>query len=83
MLSNYNHIRFKLLSAYYGTNKHSINVYNKIAPMINKNGLRVTSSNNIAGDPHKGIIKKLVISYISYGVDHKVEVPENESITLP
>ena len=56
---------------------------NYTSPMVNRNGLIVTSSNNIAGDPHKGVIKKLVISYISYGVEHKVEVPENESITLP
>jgi len=81
--SEYKHTKFKLLSARYGTDEHSIDVYNKIAPMINENELRVTSSNKIAGDPHQGVLKKLVISYVSYGIEHEVEVPEGESIILP
>lgn len=74
---------FKLLSAKYGTDQHSIDVYDKITSMIDKNGLRVTSSNDIAGDPHIGVRKKLVISFLSYGKEYKIEVPENETRTLP
>lgn len=79
----YRHTKFKLLSARYGSDEHSIDVYDKIAPMMNENELRVTSSNNIAGDPHQGVPKKLVIRYVSYGIEHAVEVPEGELITLP
>jgi len=83
MKSNYENTKIKLLSAIYGTNEHYFDVYDKINSMINENGLRVTSSNDIAGDPHKGVRKKLVIRYISYGEEHEVEVPENETRTLP
>ncbi len=81
--SEYRHTKFKLLSARYGSDEHSIDVYDKIAPMMNENELRVTSSNNIAGDPHQGVSKKLVIRYVSYGIEYEVEVPEGEPITLP
>ena len=81
--SEYKHAKFKLFSAVYGTDKYSLDVYNKLSSMINENGLSITSSNRIAGDPHQGVIKKLVIRYVSYGIEHEVEVPEGESIILP
>ncbi|MDD5689956.1 MAG: hypothetical protein PHQ76_06775 [Caldisericia bacterium] len=51
--------------------------------MIKNDELKVTSSNSIAGDPLKGVKKKLIINYISYGITREVEVSENDSITLP
>ena len=83
MQSKYKHSKFKLLSARYGTDKVSIDVYDKISSMIKENELKATSSNDIAGDPVKGVRKKLVIRYISYGIIYEVQVPERESITLP
>lgn len=76
-------IKFKLISAVYGTDKHSINVYDKLIPTIKNDELKVTSSNDIAGDPHKGARKKLTIIYESYGEQIKVELPEKESTILP
>ena len=81
--SKYKNTKFKLLSAIYCTDEYSIDVYDELVLMIKENELKVTSSNNIAGDPHKGVRKKLIISYISYGKEYKVEIPENETRTLP
>lgn len=77
------HPKFKLHSAIYGTDEFFFDVYDKLNSMVNKNGLTVTSSNKIAGDPHKKAKKKLIIRYESYGKEYKVEVPENETRTLP
>lgn len=79
----YKNKKFKLLSARYGTDEKSIDVYDKLIKMTKGEELIVTSSNNIAGDPHKGVKKNLTITYISYGKMHEVKVPENDSITLP
>lgn len=81
--SKYKNIKFKLLSARYCTDERSTDVYDKLVLMIKNDELRVASSNNIAGDPHIGVKKKLIINYISYGIEHEVEVPEGETRTLP
>ncbi len=83
ILLKYKDIKFKLLSARYGTKEKSIDVYDKLVLMIKNDELKVTSSNSIAGDPLKGVKKKLIINYISYGTIREVEVSENDSITLP
>jgi len=75
--------KFKLYSAIYGTDEYFFDVYDKLNSMVNKNGLKVTSSNKIAGDPHKKAKKKLIIRYESYGKEYKIEVPERETRTLP
>lgn len=81
--SKYKNTKFILLSAVYCTDKFAIDAYDELIQMVKGDELKVTSSNKIAGDPHKGVKKKLVISYISYGKKYKVEVPEDETITLP
>lgn len=77
------HAKFKLLSAVYGTDKYSIDVYDRLYSMIDENGLSITSSNSIAGDPHKGVRKKLTVTYDSYGKKRTEVVPEYLSIKLP
>lgn len=81
--SKYKNIKFKLLSARYCTDEQSIDVYDKLILMIKNDELKVTASNDIAGDPDVGVKKKLIIDYISYGIENEVEAFENETITLP
>lgn len=75
--------KIELMSAIYGTDKQFIDVTEKLKPMIKENKLTVTSSNKIDGDPHPGKKKKLVIDYISFGKEYRVEIPENETRTIP
>lgn len=75
--------KFELMSAIYGTDKQFIDVTEKLKPRIKENKLTVTSSNEIDGDPHYGIKKKLVIDYISFGKEYRIEIPENETRTIP
>lgn len=75
--------KFELMSAIYGTDKQFIDVTEKLKPRIKENKLTVTSSNKIDGDPHPGVKKKLVIDYISVGKEYRIEIPENETRSIP
>lgn len=75
---------FKLLTATYGNDNYSINVYNKVYSEIVNGTLKLTASNQFFGtDPHKGFIKKLTISYTYLGIKHQVEIQEDKTLVLP
>ncbi|MFA6715294.1 MAG: DUF3395 domain-containing protein [Victivallaceae bacterium] len=75
--------RFFLISAHYGTEKHQIDVTDRVAALITDQGLVITASNNIAGDPHYGGPKTLKIRYRSHDNIYIAEVKEGETIKLP
>ena len=74
---------FELLSAVYGTEQKFIDVTEKLKQKIKNNRLTIKADNNIDGDPHVGKKKKLTIDFISFGQTYRIEIPENETRTLP
>lgn len=74
---------FELLSVIYGTEQKFIDVTEKLKQKIKNNKLTIRADNNIDGDPHFGQKKKLTIDFISFGKVYRVEIPENETRTLP
>jgi len=53
----------EILHTEYGTNQYSMDVTEKIRSMVNNNSLTITASNDLAGDPHRGVGKILRIEY--------------------
>lgn len=74
---------FNLLSASYGTEKNSFDVTEVLKARITRNSLTVKATNDIAGDPEKGVVKKLKIRYSHLGVSQEIEVSEGQEITIP
>ena len=60
--TNYNRDSFKIISAFYGSEKIRIDVTNKITSML-KNNESIKSCNKLSGDPCKGIPKFLFINF--------------------
>jgi len=73
----------EILSAYYGSQQKRLDVKRNLSEMIKGGKLTVTASNQIAGDPHPGVIKILFIKYLTHGKVYSVEIVEGRSITLP
>ena len=75
--------KLKVISATYFTDLHSINITNELNNAIEDNKLKIVLSNNIAGDPRKGVIKKSKIKYKFNGQEDQKEYKEGDLIVLP
>jgi len=75
--------KLKIIEAKYFTDSHSLNITNNLNDAIENNELKIVLSNNIAGDPHKGIIKKGKIKYKFNGQKAEKEYKEGDLIELP
>jgi hypothetical protein len=53
----------QILHAEYGSDTNRIDVTDRLRVMVINNSLTITASNNLAGDPHFGVIKTLTIEY--------------------
>lgn len=80
---NTNLKEFELLNAIYGTEQKFIDVTKKLKQKIKNNKLTIRADNTIDGDPHVNQKKKLTIDFIDLGKVYRVEIPENETRTLP
>jgi len=77
--------------AKYFTRHYSKDITKIIANLVNDNGLSIMASNDIAGDPHIGVIKMLYIRYTLNGVQdtklvyegNRVEIYEKKPATTP
>jgi len=73
----------EILNATYGTEQKQLDVTDILRQMVIKNSLTVTASNKLAGDPHYGEGKKLIISYRIGQKNYKSEILEHETMTIP
>jgi hypothetical protein len=75
--------KLKIISATYFTDLHSIDITNELNNAIEDSKLKIVLSNNIAGDPHKGEIKKGKIKYKFNKQESEKEYQEGNLIELP
>jgi len=75
--------KLKIISANYYTDLHSIDITNELNNAIEDNKLKIVLSNNIAGDPHKGVVKKGKIKYTFNGQESEKDYQEGDLIELP
>jgi len=76
--------KLKIMSAkYYSDDSHSMDITSELNNAIQDNQLKIVLSNNIAGDPHHGIIKKGKIKYKIDRQEKEKEYKERELIELP
>ena len=71
-----------ILKARYGKGDQWVDVTDKVSAAISNNMLKITASNELAGDPAPGVVKQLEITYQLGDQTRTVVVPENQSIEL-
>jgi hypothetical protein len=75
--------KLRILDATYGIDSKFINITNELNKAVIDNKLKIILSNNIAGDPHKGKVKKGKIKYSFNDKESEKEFSENDLIDLP
>ncbi|MCS7253839.1 MAG: glycosyl hydrolase [Armatimonadota bacterium] len=78
--------RLEIVRAIYGVledPKRCIDVTEHLRKLVKNNTLFVAASNEIAGDPAYGIVKKMRVDYTIDGKPHTAIVNENEIVELP
>lgn len=73
----------EILEAKYYTINRSLDVTQIIKDKVQNNKLTLTASNEIAGDPEFGMVKKLFVRYVYGGEKSHKEVNEGELIKIP
>jgi hypothetical protein len=73
----------EILNATYKTTYAEIEVTPIARQRVTNNKLTITASNDLAGDPHPGAAKTLVINYRIGRKIYSVEVNEGNTITIP
>jgi Domain of unknown function (DUF3395) len=73
----------EILKAIYGIESKEVDVTTILRNMLLNNSLTVTASNQLAGDPNPGIVKKLSIIYKYGNKEQQTEITEGEQVTLP
>ncbi|MGE7774247.1 PIN-like domain-containing protein [Chitinophaga sp. NPDC101104] len=75
----------EILHATYGTSEtdKQIDVTSKLKDLISNNKLTIKSSNEIAGDPHYGVLKDLSITYRIGDQEFHISIPEGATETIP
>jgi hypothetical protein len=74
--------KLKILSAYYGSTEHKFDVTEQLRARLENNILEITASNDIAGDPHHGVLKTLIVDYTVNGLRVKKEFTEGDRVVL-
>jgi hypothetical protein len=73
----------KIILAKYGAQGKYVDLTEVLAAQVNKKGLEVFVSNELGGDPYKGVRKELVLEYEYNGSRRTVTVKEREFLKLP
>jgi HEAT repeat protein len=68
--------------AEYGAQDKWVDVTDKLADAVTGNGISVTSSNALAGDPIHGVVKQLRVEYTLGGEKKTAVVPEGEQFEV-
>lgn len=72
-----------ILEARYYTSVKTSDVTELVREKIENNKLAILASNDIFGDPHPGVVKKLLIKYKYAGETLTKEVGEGETLRIP
>ncbi|MBU1036431.1 hypothetical protein KKF32_00160 [Patescibacteria group bacterium] len=80
---SYDDTRLKILEAKYGSPAKNFNVTDELNKQIRDDKLKTVASNEITGDPDKGVVKTLSIKYSHNGLIITKEFKENEPVELP
>lgn len=72
-----------ILQATYGSPANNIDITSILNNLVSNGRLTTIASNNLAGDPHHGVIKSLNIKYKHNGLIITKEFKENEQVILP
>jgi len=72
-----------ILQAVYRTDERRIDVTEEVAKKVLDGKLHVRVTNNIAGDPHPGVGKRLFVKYMTWGSTQTVEKLEGELVSFP
>lgn len=73
----------RILEAIYGTTERKKDITQEIKALVKDNKLSIRASNDIAGDPYPGVVKKLRIRYEFQGEELEKEYTEGELVNLP
>ena len=71
-----------ITKAEYGAEDKWVDVTGKLADAVAGNGISVTSSNGLAGDPINGVVKALRVEYTLGGEKKTAVVPEKEQFEI-
>ncbi len=71
-----------ITKAEYGAQDKWVDVTDKLADAVVGNGISVTSSNGLAGDPINGVVKALRVEYTLGGEKKTAVVPEKEQFEI-
>lgn len=72
-----------ILEAKYYTNVKTSDVTDLVSEKVENNKLAIFASNDIFGDPHPGVVKKLMIKYKYAGDTFEKEVSEGDTLRIP
>jgi len=75
--------RLQIVKAEYWTQKKRLDVTEELRRMIVNNKLETIASNDIKGDPDKGIRKRLTIEYKFDGIAITKEFKEHDKVVIP
>lgn len=76
-------LKLEIIEATYFTPQMSVDVTEQLKTKISSNRLVVDATNDIAGDPEYGVVKKLKVKYRFAGDIAEKEVQEGQTIILP
>jgi hypothetical protein len=75
--------QLEIIKATYESPQKSIDITAIVKQMVVNNTLSIKASNQLAGDPHVGVGKKLIIDYKYEDQPKTVEVIEGSKIVIP
>ena len=73
----------EILNAIYKTDNNQVDVTQQLIERVVDNTLAVKATNELAGDPHPGVVKKLVVKYRYDNKISELKVNEGEILKLP
>lgn len=72
----------RIIKAIYGTSKNSFDATEELNKLINNNRLEFIANNEIVGDPDKGTVKQLTITYSIDNLTHTKIFKEGDKVTI-
>jgi len=75
--------QLQIIEATYGSKSHTVDVAHTLQSLVDSGKLRVLASNQLAGDPHYGVVKTLVVKYKLDDEEHETQVREDDYLQIP
>lgn len=83
LIDNILGLTLEIIEAKYYTQAKSVDVTALLREKIQNNKLSIFASNDLAGDPHYGVVKKLKVKFSYGGETLEKEVNEGDTLRLP